>query len=262
MIVIRLYSSQLSTFIGRNPHSLSVKVFNKLFNTFFKEFQKTEKFGDISRSDGSVLNEFGFNLKLDLDTLVKKNLTTDELREEKNKILERVIKKSGIDEERAKDLEKIVEGYSNKGFGTNKEISAIEYYKENINSNVYEYVRPKTKTIFIYKNYKLEIISKLDSMTKDGEILEFKNRMYRFFEEVKEYEWLQVQTYLEVYNLEKAQLVEYLKKEVPEMKINKIKRDKEYWQKILFELKVSFKTLIDLGITDLSKYLQLSEKNQ
>jgi len=65
-----------------------------------------------------------------------------------------------------------------------------------------------------------------------------------------------------VYNFEEAKLIEFLNKDEPEIKINEISRDKDYWKKILIELNLYFRTLIKMGTSDLSKYLQLSEKNQ
>ena len=71
--------------------------------------------------------------------------------------------------------------------------------------------------------------------------------MYKLFDEVREYEWLQVQTYLEVYNLENAELVEFLNTGEGEMRVNEIKRDKKYWEEIVVNyLNIYFKAFIKI----------------
>jgi len=91
--------------------------------------------------------------------------------------------------------------------------------------------------------------------------------MYKLFNEVREYEWLQVQTYLDVYDLERAVLVEYLvgADEVDNMKVNKIERDRKFWNDVvLVELRKYFGVLLKIimNVDLMTEYMSLSENEQ
>ena len=104
-------------------------------------------------------------------------------------------------------------------------------------------------------------------MNDDGVIIEIKNRMYKLFNEVREYEWLQVQTYLDVYDLERAVLVEYLNDGGgdEDMKVNKIERDRKFWNDVvLVELRKYFGVLLKIimNVDLMTEYMSLSENEQ
>lgn len=266
---IILYSSQLASFIGKNPHLSVAKTFNKLFDTYFKEYQKEIVRKGVQRvikPDKFILDGFckkhHINLRKDLDKIVRSNISTKELNLEKKRIIEDLKNNEEIKKDEREEIVKVIEGYMNKGFGSRREGNAIDYYERKIEEDLLRKIEPKRKKVLEREGFSLTIISRLDAMTLSGEVLEFKNRIYKFFEEIREYEWIQVQTYLEVYNFEEAKLIEFLNKDEPEIKVNEISRDKEYWKKILIELNLYFRTLIKMGTSDLSKYLLLSEKNQ
>jgi hypothetical protein len=121
--------------------------------------------------------------------------------------------------------------------------------------------------LFDEDGVELWVISKVDAMNDDGVIIEIKNRMYKLFNEIREYEWLQVQTYLDVYDLEKAVLVEYLvgADEVDNMKVNKIERDRKFWNDVvLVELRKYFGVLLKIimNVDLMTEYMSLSENEQ
>ena len=68
-------------------------------------------------------------------------------------------------------------------------------------------------------------------MDEDGELVlvEVKSRMKRLFHEVREYEWVQVQCYLQMLpqQIRKAKLIEQY---LDETATHEIDRDDEYWQ--------------------------------
>jgi len=104
-------------------------------------------------------------------------------------------------------------------------------------------------------------------MNDDGVVIEIKNRMYKLFNEVREYEWLQVQTYLDVYDLERAVLVEYLNDGGgdEDMKVNKIERDRKFWNDVvLVELRKYFGVLLKIimNVDLMTEYMSLSENEQ
>jgi hypothetical protein len=96
-------------------------------------------------------------------------------------------------------------------------------------------------------------------------VIEIKNRIYKLFDEVREYEWLQVQAYLHVYGLPKAELVEFLQNSGGTMKINEVKKDETYWNDILLKiLEDYFRVFLKIIKNEekIRKYMKFGETEQ
>ena len=80
------------------------------------------------------------------------------------------------------------------------------------------------------ENYKFQIVGKIDRIEErpDGSkvLVEIKNRTKRLFRKVPDYEYVQVQTYLQMLNLERARLVEQFNSQVAS---HDIERDDVFW---------------------------------
>lgn len=272
---ILLYSSQLAAFIGKNAHTCTSRIFNKLYEKYFVDaltkikmvdHVKESNIGDSGSIDKlSQKLENNKDLRIKLDNLCKANLSSFVMKKETENLVKQVLDTEKLSEEEQNILKKAADGYTNKKFGTIREVNALDIYKEKMNVDIVTGIQSRTKKIVDYDGYELILISKIDAMKYDGTVLEVKNRMYRIFEEVREYEWLQVQTYLEVYNLENAELIEYLKTGEGEMKINLITRDRRYWEEIVKrDISIYFKIFIKLvqEPSKLKKYLKMSENEQ
>jgi hypothetical protein len=168
-------------------------------------------------------------------------------------------------EEDKKEVRKIVEGYTNKRFGTIREINAIDFYKEKYDVEVITKIDQRSKKILTIDGVELWVISKLDGMKMDGTVIEIKNRIYKLFDEVREYEWLQVQAYLHVYGLPKAELVEFLQNSGGTMKINQVEKDDTYWNEILLKILGDyFRVFLKIIGNDakIKKYMKFGETEQ
>jgi hypothetical protein len=168
-------------------------------------------------------------------------------------------------EEDKKEVRKIVEGYTNKRFGTIREINALDFYKEKYDVEVITRIDQRSKKILTIDGAELLVISKLDGMKMDGTVIEIKNRIYKLFDEVREYEWLQVQAYLHVYGLPKAELVEFLQNSGGTMKINHVERDDTYWNEILIKiLEDYFRVFLKIigNEAKIRKYMKFGETEQ
>ena len=172
---------------------------------------------------------------------------------------------SALAEEDKKEVRKIVEGYTNKRFGTIREVNALDFYKEKYNVEVITKIDQRSKKILTIDGTELWVISKLDGMKMDGTVIEIKNRIYKLFDEVREYEWLQVQAYLHVYGLPKAELVEFLQNSGGTMKINEVKKDETYWNDILLKiLEDYFRVFLKIIKNEekIRKYMKFGETEQ
>jgi len=272
---IVLYSSQLASFIGRNPHTIASKIFNKLYeNNFSNELQKLKVYDQLKKNnvgDGKLIDEIANkmennqNLRINLDKICNNNISTIIIKKEQEELVKKVMSDKNLNENDKEILKKAIDGYTNKKFGTVKEKNAIDVYRIRTGEEVVTKIDSRCKKIAEYDGIELLLISKIDAIKTDGTILEIKNRMYKLFEEVREYEWLQVQAYLEVYNLEKGELVEYLKDNNGEMRIKPIDRDRTFWNEIVLkEVGFFFRTMINLVHNDkkITKYMKLSDTEQ
>jgi len=165
-------------------------------------------------------------------------------------------------------LKTAMDGYTSKKFGTIREGNALDTYKKaHAGEKVITGLDSKSKRLFDEGGVEMWVISKVDAMNDDGVVIEIKNRMYKLFNEVREYEWLQVQTYLDVYDLERAVLVEYLNDGGgdEDMKVNKIERDRKFWNEVvLVELRKYFGVLLKIimNVDLMKEYMSLSENEQ
>jgi len=275
MVRIFLYSSQLAAFIGKNIHTNPSRIFNKLYEKYYSDKLSTinliDKVKKSNIGDGGnidlICNKLDNNkdLRIKLENICKINTSSLTMKKNADELVKNVLDNEKLTLDEKNILKKATEGYTNKVFGTIKEENVVDVYKNRMKIDLVTGIQSRNKKILDYEGNELWIISKIDAMKYDGTVLEIKNRMYKLFEEVREYEWLQVQTYLEVYNLENAELVEFLKIGDGEMRINQIKRDRKYWEEIVVrELGLYFRTMIKL-INDnkaLKKYWDMSEKEQ
>jgi len=275
MVKIVLYSSQLAAFIGRNIHTNTSRIFNKLFEKFYPSILtnlklidkvKQENLGDGASIDKLCSKlEHNKDLRSKLDNLCKQNFSSFTMKKETETLVKNVLEKEKLSNEDQLLLQKITDSYTNKKYGTVKEVNAIDVYKERMKVDVVTGIGSRSKKLLEIDGNELWIISKINAMKMDGTVIEIKNRMYKLFEEVREYEWLQVQTYLEVYNLEGAELVEYLKVGDGEMRVNQINRDRKYWNEIVYrDLNLYFSSFINLINNEkkLKKYFTLTESEQ
>lgn len=275
MVKIFLYSSQLAAYIGKNAHTNTSRIFNKLYEKYFEETLKNmkvlEKVKDSNIGDGTSIDkisqklENNKDLRLKLDNLCKTNTSSFSMKKDADLLMNKIIETEKLTEDEKNILKKATEGYTNKKFGTIREVNVIDVYKQRLGVDLVTGIQSRYKKLIDFEGNELWLISKIDAMKYDGTVVEIKNRMYKLFEEVREYEWLQVQAYLEVYNLENAELVEFLKIGEGEMRISQIKRDRKYWEEILMkDVGNYFRTMIKI-ISDkkkLKKYLDVNETEQ
>jgi len=259
---IFLYSSNLATFIGKNPHIPASRIFNSLYEKYYKigktvgDSEKIEKIGE------KIENK---KLLSDIDTICNNNKSPDMMQKDREVLIKTLENATNLAEEDKKEVRKIVEGYTNKRFGTIREINALDFYREKYNVEVITKIDQRSKKILTIDGNELWIISRLDGMKMDGTVIEIKNRIYKLFDEVREYEWLQVQAYLNVYGLPKAELVEFLQNSGGTMKINEVERDDTYWGEVLLKILGDYFRvflMICQSESKIKKYMSFGETEQ
>jgi len=259
---IFLYSSNLAAFIGKNPHIPASRIFNSLYEKYYKVGKTVGDSEKIQKIGEKIENK---KLLSEIDTICNNNKSPEMMQKDREILIKKLETSSGLAEDDKKEVRKIVEGYTNKKFGTIREINALDFYKEKYNVEVITKIDQRSKKILTIDGTELWIISRLDGMKMDGTVIEIKNRIYKLFDEVREYEWLQVQAYLNVYGLPKAELVEFLQNSGGTMKINEVERDDTYWVEVLLKiLKDYFSVflLICQNESKIKKYMSFGETEQ
>ena len=170
MIVINLYASQIASFIGKNTYTPSIKIFLKLWKTYFMNLQDVKesekiKVKSLDKSDKDHIKKYEKKLDADLikniESICKNTNKNIELKKEQKKLIENIKGLDKLSDFEKKELNKSVEGMFNKSFGTRKEVNAFEYYKDNI-SNEIKSTREKLTKFSTTKPH----IDKIDSLFK------------------------------------------------------------------------------------------------
>lgn len=275
---ILLYSSNLAAFIGRNHYLPASRIFNQLYERYFpdqlKKMGLIEKVVSANVGDKGIIMEISkklegnTDLKEKLDKICRANLSSKKMKTDKDGLVGVIMEDKTLTKDEKETLKTAMDGYTSKKFGTIREGNALDTYKKaHAGEKVITGLDSKSKRLFDEGGVELWVISKVDAMNDDGVIIEIKNRMYKLFNEVREYEWLQVQTYLDVYDLERAVLVEYLNDGGgdEDMKVNKIERDRKFWNEVvLVELRKYFGVLLKIimNVDLMTEYMSLSENEQ
>lgn len=259
---IFLYSSNLAAFIGKNPHIPASRIFNSLYEKYYKVGKTVGDSEKIQKIGEKIENK---KLLVEIDKICNNSNSSEMMQKDREVLIKTLETSSGLAEEEKKEVRKIVEGYTNKRFGTIREINAIDFYKEKYNVEVITKIDQRSKKILTIDSAELWVISKLDGMKMDGTVIEIKNRIYKLFDEVREYEWLQVQTYLHVYGLPKAELVEFLQNSGGTMKINYVEKDDTYWNEVLLKILGDyFRVFLSIikNEVKIRKYMKFGETEQ
>jgi hypothetical protein len=241
--------------VNKNGYNKKISELENKFSKSFKSLSEWEKLSVIS-------NELGLNdLKYKIANAMKNNSQHNLLSDQESLITQ--IKDTTIKDTKNKEmtndelenkkqiLYKLVNSFTNRGFGSHNEKSAISIYKNITNFDIIEQQNIVLARIQKASNQNLNtewfIKGKIDGIAiKDQQkiLIEIKNRTKTLFGELKDYEKPQIQMYLKLMELEKGHLVEHLKNDtIDNSNDNKhtniidVSYDSEYCKLIIDRLK-------------------------
>ena len=137
---------------------------------------------------------------------VKKILENlDELKNNKNNIIKKLENET---KEEKKELKKNLDSLGNRNFGINHENQVLRLFEEKRGIRVMEDTKFYKRNLFSTESLKWMIGGRIDGITEDGTIIEIKNRIYRLFYRLRDYERIQIQTYMYIFRAENGVLVE------------------------------------------------------
>ena len=141
-------------------------------------------------------------------------------------------------EEERKQIEKYMYSKAATMHGTKSEdrtADCLGENGENITRDDSFYTHPLVTFTLRQEDIRFQIVGKIDRMKTEADgsktIIEIKNRVRGLFGKVKEYEEIQVQTYMQLVGVERAQLIEQ-DQSTKKMNSYNLVRDREWWSKM------------------------------
>ena len=237
---ICLFASEIAIITGDNKFKNLGEIIFRIWKlNFNKDFLKYEDIFKNNKNNFLNTNEKmdKFIDKYNIDKNIKKQLDVNNINNlnlEKNNILQKC---SIVDDKDRIEFTNILNEYSNTNFGKINENKSLHIYTQLTNEPVIKYDKFTKQIIFNYNDYQWFIGGKIDGILKDKSIVEVKNRMHKLFRVLKEYEKIQIYSYMFLFNSKKAYLVEtYLKNIQPETNIIDIHFDINYWNSVLVKI--------------------------
>ena len=245
---MRVYTaSQVASCIGKNPYENLCDVFERRWKLEDKEgYLKAVRIIKPPSSFQKDQNDLYKALRTDVGKKI-----TDIQNDDNTDITAKVTNIQGCDtstllDNEAVQLKKYTTSRAATKYGTKTESSAIEVYEAKTGNEVsMKNTTCKSRTVG-----DIMIRGKIDGMTADDKILEIKNRTKRLFGEVRLYEYIQVQCYLFIYDMQCADLAENFKSE---MNIFAIERDDDFISEVFRKLCAFDKALTDVLSEDTNK---------
>lgn len=239
--------SELATLIGQNDYGNMRDQIMKLWEKYFPddfqisqilyEAQGGEKL-EPKLTEQETIKKLEEKSDINISQKVQKCLKETnvvKMQQMRSDILKQVTK-SNLNKEDKKEMKKSIEKLSNTTFGTNQELSATEQYALQNNVKVVKKDNYMRKKIYESKKdncFNLYIGGKVDGIDSENNLIEVKNRMYKFFNTIRNYEMVQIQSYLFITGLTNAKLVECLKKNKANIKITDVKRDNDFIENVI-----------------------------
>lgn len=239
--------SELATLIGQNDYGNMRDQIMKLWERYFPddfqisqilyEAQGGEKL-EPKLTEQETIKKLEEKSDINISKKVEeclKETNVVKMQQIRSDILKQVTK-SNLNKEDKKEMKKSIEKLSNTTFGTNQELSATEQYALQNNVKVVKKDNYMRKKIYESKKdncFNLYIGGKVDGIDSENNLIEVKNRMYKFFNTIRNYEMVQIQSYLFITGLTNAKLVECLKKNKANIKITDVKRDNDFIENVI-----------------------------
>jgi hypothetical protein len=207
---MRYYSvSKLATIVGENPYENPCDMFEQIWkkedaDSYFASL-KRNKPTQSYQNDQNVLHDALRHEET--KTMIETSKLKDNITDTVDSITET---KMSLDENAQTLVKKYVKSSFSTKHGTRNETSALNLYRSETKEDVHVY------NIMLNKSFdRFTIRGKIDGIVNKDKsyrkVIEIKNRTKRLFYEVRMYEMIQVQVYMNILEAKTADLVEHYK---------------------------------------------------
>jgi hypothetical protein len=226
---INIPTTDLASLCGMdhyNNYNKSIcKIWKKLYPT---DYEATEMIvrsrGDSCSTDNNYKKLVALQKKSGTNVNVvnmvsaanqKRHSSSSTLTENQSLIASEIKDCSKLTEEQKKQMVSLMNSATNVVYGCRNEGRGIDAFVNITGKTIQD---KQTKLVFNFHTDTLadnqvvewNITGKYDGLTTDNEVVEVKNRQRRLFNEIRDYEMCQIQTYLHILQSEKGYLVEVL----------------------------------------------------
>ena len=242
--MIRFNASEIAAIVGQNPYKKMEEAIADCWNrharkrgidapkapTFILEAYKVV---DKNKKKVGTLME-------DIKQSSRKTETSKETASKAEAINEK-INAMDITKEEKKTLTVYAQSTMFTNYGTRKEDTVHEIYKTTTGNSIGIVNKMFKKNIEDF-----EIGGKIDGQLEDGTVVEIKNRTRGLFGEVRQYENIQIQAYIQMLDQEGAQLVEcYNDGTKKHINILDVAKDQDMWDGVILPGLKKAKEIID-----------------
>ncbi len=261
---IFIFASDLAVIVGVNRYQSLSDIILKIWQRYYKiDYQDTvnklEKSKEIKfipkKTSKENIEKICKKNNIDISNKIKECLAvkdTGNLLKKRTAIIKE-FNQMDMKKEDKEELRKNLVSLTNTNFGISHEKNAIDVYMSQEKKNII------TTNNFVKKilNQKSEEVwyigGRIDGITDDNILIEVKNRIYKLFYTMREYERPQIQAYLQILGLEKGHLVECIKKrDGTQINIVEEKIDHEYWEEFLMPRIMIFIKLFRFFLKDIN----------
>ena len=227
MTRIVLKASEIAAIIGRNPYKPSDEVRDEMWkrywpDTFTGQTKVDKAWTALRASDEAI--------KVLENAAAVKTKSSDEAEAVFVQARSKIETDEKLTEDQKVDVIEHIRSKVYTGHGTRSEDKTSDKVSNDEGVKLVKDNSFYNLPICEIENYKFQIVGKIDRIEErpDGSkiLVEIKNRTKRLFRNVPDYEYIQVQTYLQMLNLERARLVEQFNSQVVS---HDIERDDVFW---------------------------------
>jgi hypothetical protein len=232
--------SQIAIITGDNPYKSKreylIEFWEKNFNKDYLEYQKKTKF--MKNTDEEIIKTISKKNNIDIKNDIQKCIETDntnDLNNIKKTIFEKMDKLSNDEK---KEITKSLNNVTNTNFGIKNENDVTKIYKNMKGVSIIKDDKYRKKKIIQNNNFNIYIGGKIDGINFENNcIVEVKNRINKLFYSLRDYEKVQIMSYMYLFSSSKGHLVEaFLKKENTNINIIEVDYDENYMKEIISKI--------------------------
>ena len=209
--------SEIAIITGDNPYKTKrdylIDFWKKNFINDFNKYKEITSF--IKETDDDIIKKISVNNNLDISAELSKCIkskNTCELNTVKNTIIEKL---GNLKEDEKKEITKSITNLTNTKFGIKNENDVTKIYENMSGNQIIKDNKYRKIKLFTYGGFDIFIGGKIDGITLDSStIIEVKNRVHKLFYELRNYEKVQIMSYMYLFSGAKGHLVEAHKKKM------------------------------------------------
>jgi hypothetical protein len=230
-----------------------------LYEDYIK-YKELTKF--VKETDNDIIQKISKNNNLDITSELKKctkSNNTNDLNITKSAIFEKL---GNLKDEEKKEIEKSIKNITNTKFGIKNEKDVTKIYENLSGIKIIKDDKYRKIKLFQINDFDIFIGGKIDGISVDSSIIiEVKNRVNKLFYQLRDYEKVQIMSYMYLFSIKNGHLVEaHKKKDETNINIIEVLYEEEYMNNIINKIR-NFVKFFCLFITNHESKINLLKNN-